>query len=94
MNTLAFRRDTCRGYCRAGRSRRNHRAATPEKRKLENAAHRTWQLERLAEAMLSEFGARLSATFRFSEPDRSTPPTSKTMLQLLRNRALKLCSQP
>src|SRR6185369_309584 len=30
--------------------------ATPEKRKLENAAHRTWQLERLAEAMLSEFG--------------------------------------
>ena len=31
-------------------------ASTPEKRKLENAEHRTWQIERLAELMLSEFG--------------------------------------
>lgn len=32
------------------------RAESPERRKLENALHRAWQLEQLAEIMASEFG--------------------------------------
>jgi hypothetical protein len=35
---------------------RTERVESPEKRKLENALHRAWQLERMAEVMLSEFG--------------------------------------
>ena len=38
---------------------REERVESPEKRKLENALHRAWQLERLAEVMLSEFGVAI-----------------------------------
>lgn len=38
---------------------RSERVESPEKRKLENALHRAWQLERMAEVMLSEFGVAI-----------------------------------